>query len=380
MKTNPDKPPPRPRFFWQRAGDSKTVKQTLRQIESSSEASKYQESNLRILRRRDEALAGRISRCTTAEPCGEILCSVCARRYRAWLTSELLHLATQPVPAFIATVLLQAVDAAQLRGVELSTLHGRVRKKLIRADVAAAIGGTEASYEAEQDRWVIHLHLLVFDSLESGRAKLRRAFGDSSLHRPVVCQPLRDRVAQLSYLQKFSTYHRPRSAGSKRGRAYPLKPEQVHQLASWTRRFWFTDFLFVLGLRRRGSRFDHESGFRRALAEAPALFCVRPSGGDGGDGGDGFKQHPRSAFRPSALPTCSVTRSKLNSNQLYRVPVSKRAIREDKKHASGSSIHRTPSSTVATPSMNSSPRRSSSPHRSGEASPPSKSSYRTERK
>jgi hypothetical protein len=358
MKTNPDKPPPRPRFFWQRAGDSTTVKETLRQIESSSEASRYQEANLRILRGRDKALAGRISRCTTAEPCGEILCSVCARRYRAWLTSELLHLAAQPLPAFIATVLLQAVDAAELSDVELSTLHGRLRKKLIRADVSAAIGGTEASYDAQADTWTIHLHLLVFDAFESGRAKLRRAFNDSTLDRPVVCQPLRDRPAQLSYLQKFHTYHRPGSSGSGRGRPYPLKPEQIDQLAQWTRRLRFEDFLFVLGLRRRGSRFDHERGFKRALAEAQPNSPGRPRGGDGGDSGDGSRHRSQSARRPSAQPKSSVTPSKNDSAQLYRIPISKRTIRKDKKHASGSSSPPTRSSTVATNSRRSSLHRS----------------------
>jgi hypothetical protein len=46
-----------------------------------------------------------------------------------------------------------------------------------------------------------------------------------------------------------------------------MKPKQIDQLAQWTRGHRFEDFLFILGLRRRGSRFDPECGFNQALLE-----------------------------------------------------------------------------------------------------------------
>jgi hypothetical protein len=327
-------------LFWTRSGNATPaeVKALLRQIESKADASRYREMNLRALQRRDDALADAISRCTTADPCAEVLCPACARRYRLWLTSRLLRLATRPTPAFIATILLEAVHGAELSDVELNALHERARKRLTREGVLAAIGGTEASYEAEHDRWVIHLHLLVFDTLESGRAKLRRAFHDSTLNRPVFCQALRDRVAQLSYLQKFQTYHRPGSGGSrKRGRAYPLKPEQIDQLAQWTRHFWFQDFLFVLGLRRRGSRFDYESGFKRALVDGRRNVRIQR---DGGDGGDASSSHGQNGLARRITRTSSVAHSKRHSDRLYRDPDSKRAIRDDKNRAPALAIPR----------------------------------------
>jgi hypothetical protein len=370
MNPRPNAPSGRSDIFWARLGNSTAIQKVRRQIESKAKALEYRELNLRAMRGRDDLLAKSIFRCTPVDPCAEVLCPSCARRYRLWLTSMLLDLAAQGTPAFIATILLEAVRGPALKKVEPGVLHERVRKRLIRAGVKAAIGGTEASYEAKENRWIIHLHLLVFESLERGRAKIREAFSDSNLDRAVVCQPLQDPVAQISYLQKFSTYHRPGQPGSSsRGRAYPMKPEQIGQLARWTRRFWFEDFLFVLGLRRRGERFEPENGFRQALVEARQNARAR------GDGGDGRKRYPRNTSATSSTPMTSVTPPNDNSDQLYRDPASKRAIRKDKKHAAGSSIPSTRSSTVATNSTGAALR-----SRRGERDHPrSKSSYRTER-
>jgi hypothetical protein len=346
MKPRPNEPSRRRCIFWARLGNSMAIAEARNQIESRAKASEYRALNLRALRGRDDLLAKSIFRCTAADPCAEILCPPCARRYRLWLTSNLLGLAAQAPPAFIATILLEAVKGPALNKIEPGILHERVRKRLIRAGVKAAIGGTEASYEAEENRWIIHLHLLVFESLELGRAQLREAFSDSNLDRAVVCQPLQDLVAQISYLQKFQTYHRPGRRGSKhRRRAYPMKPEQIGQLAQWTRRFRFEDFLFVLGFRRRGERFDPENGVRQALVEARQNAHAR---GDGGDGGNVPNRHTRDASAPSARLMSSVTPSTIHSGQLYRDPDSKRAIREDKNRAAAQANPRARSPIVAT--------------------------------
>jgi hypothetical protein len=352
MNPRPNAPSGRSDIFWARLGNSAAIEKVRRQIESKAKALEYRESNFRALRGRDDLLAKSIFRCTPVDPCAEILCPPCARRYRLWLTSMLRDLAAQGPPAFIATILLEAVKGRALKKVEPGVLHERVRKRLIRAGVKAAIGGTEASYEAKENRWIIHLHLLVFESLEHGRSKLREAFSDSNLDRAVVCQRLRNPLAQISYLQKFQTYHRPGRRGSNnRGRAYPMKPEQIGQLAQWTRRFWFQDFLFVLGLRRRGERLDPENGFRQALADAQKNAQVR---GDGGDGGDGRKRYPRITSASSSPLMSSVTPSHNNSDQLYRDTDSKRAIREDKICTKPATAPRARAPTVATTSRRSS--------------------------
>jgi hypothetical protein len=345
MKPRPNEPSRRRPFFWAHFGKSTAIDKVLNQIESKAKALEYRDSNLRALRGRDDLLVESISRCSDADPCAEILCPPCARRYRLWLTSKFLDLAAQPAPVFVATILVEAVRGPKLSKIEPRALHERVRKRLTRAGIKAAIGGTEASYEAKENQWIIHLHLLVFESLERGRAQLREAFSDSNLDRAVVCQPLHDLVAQISYLQKFHTYHRPRGPGSNnRGRAYPMKPEQIGQLAQWTRSLRFEDLLFVLGIRRRGERFDPENGFRQALVEAQETARAH---GDGGDGGDGPNRHARDASAASAPTTSSVTPSHYNSVQRYRDPASNRAIREDRSPASAHAIPGVRCPTVA---------------------------------
>jgi hypothetical protein len=287
--------------FWTRRGDSTPAegKEIRDQIESNAQASEYRELNLRALRGRHDSLVQAISRCTVDAPCAEMLCSRCARRYRLWLASELTHLAAYEVPAFVATLLLEAAQGPALSKIEPRLLHERVRKRLTRAGIEAAIGGTEASYRAKENRWIVHLHLLVIGALGSTAVQLREIFAGSELGRPVVCQSLRNRAAQISYLQKFQTCHRPGEAGfSGRGRAYPMKRMQIDQLAQWTERRRFEDFLFVLGLRRRGSRFKPERGFNQVLLEDQS---------DALDGGDGPNRHMRNPSASSAPLMSSVT-------------------------------------------------------------------------
>jgi hypothetical protein len=337
--------------FWTRRGGATPAeaKEVHNRIETKAKASEYRESNLQALRRHDGPLFDAISRCTTDDPCAEILCPVCARRFRLWLGSELVHLTAHGPPAFVATILLQAAQGSALSEIEPRILHERVRKRLKRAGIPAAIGGTEASYRAKEDRWIVHLHLLVFGTLETTAVRLREIFRDPDLDRAVVCEPLRSRADQISYLQKFQTCHRPGEAGfSGRGKAYPMKREQITQLAQWTRRFWFEDFLFVLGLRRRGERFDPENGFKQALVEAQQNADVR------GDGGDGRKRYPRITSASSSPLMSSVTPSHNNSDRLCRDPDSKRAIREDKNRTKPPTAPRARSPTVATTARRSS--------------------------
>jgi hypothetical protein len=70
-----------------------------------------------------------------------------------------------------------------------------------------------------------------------------------NVQKPLVVQRMRDPLKQASYLLKFHSYHRP----AKSGIAYPLKPEAAQELVAWQARYKFEDFLFLKGLRRRGS-------------------------------------------------------------------------------------------------------------------------------
>jgi hypothetical protein len=105
---------------------------------------------------------GRMLRCDGGAPCEEILCSRCARPYRLWFAGQCLSFAVEPVEAHIVTILLVAVGGGLLHTVSVRAEHDRLRKRLIRCGVRSAIGGTEAAYDAPNDRWVVHVHLLVF--------------------------------------------------------------------------------------------------------------------------------------------------------------------------------------------------------------------------
>ena len=64
---------------------------------------------------------------------------------------------------------------------------------------------------------------------------------------------MRDPAAQISYLLKFTTYHRPGSQnGSRRPTAIPLPDHALKQLTLWRARHGFLDFVLMMGLRRSG--------------------------------------------------------------------------------------------------------------------------------
>jgi hypothetical protein len=275
-------------FFWTRRGDAATTDRlTVRDhIESRANAARYRDLNIRAMRSTTSlgALVRSISNCSDSELCGKMLCPLCARHYRLWLASELHHLFRVGLPAFAATILLTVVPGPDLYRIDVKSLQGCTRKRLLRAGFEGAIGGFEAAFRSQENNWVVHVHLLLLGEIQKAKPRLRNAFPDIGLGRPVVCRALDNRIKQITYVQKFHTYHRPGAPGfSGRGRAYPLKARQVVQLANWTEDRKFEDFLFLLGARRRGSRFVAEGGFEIAVRKLRRA----KERGDGGDGGDG---------------------------------------------------------------------------------------------
>ena len=261
-----------PSYFTRSGGvDSRLFEQVRRVIETRADAERNRTRNLRSLRSAGTLpqLMGRMLRCDDGAPCEELLCSRCARRYRLWLAGQSLSFVVEPVEAHIVTILLIAVGGGLLHTVDVRAEHQRLRKRLIRCGIRSAIGGTEAAYEAPNDRWIVHVHLLVFGEIKKAIALLRVMAKSDGLERPIKCQRIRDVLSQMTYLQKFATYHRPGKASSAgKGRAYPLKPRHVAELARWFAPRHFGDFAFMLGFRRRGSRIVAEPSFAEIVAEA----------------------------------------------------------------------------------------------------------------
>lgn len=118
----------------------------------------------------------------------------------------------------------------------------------------AVIGGTEFKFVARERVWIAHVHFLVLRTDAATRRALKNC-GDPNQNRAVVIQTVRDPLTQISYLQKFATYHRPGvQRGNYRARAYPLPPAPFRELMAFYATHGFTDFLFLFGVRRRGAK------------------------------------------------------------------------------------------------------------------------------
>jgi hypothetical protein len=243
-------------------------------IETSEQALRYRDMNLRSLASAGgfTELVDRMSSCDPGAPCECILCALCPKDYRTWLTASVMSFVTPAVKCHVVTILLVAAHGPLLAAVDVKKEHDRLRKRLLRCGFLAAIGGTETSYEASSDLWTVHVHLLVFGDIVLPLKRLRAMVQKDGFERPIKSQSLRDPIAQISYLQKFATFHRPGRAEARgRGRAVPLKSDQVAQLAAWHSGRKFTDYLFLLGFRRRGARIIPEPSIRDLVAAPSRL-------------------------------------------------------------------------------------------------------------
>jgi hypothetical protein len=122
------------------------------------------------------------------------------------------------------------------------------------------VGGFEMIYRARSKEWVLHINLVMFGGDEKAIAKFEEGFRDDGLYRPVERTTVVDPAEQLSYVLKFTTYHRPRQQrGSKKAKAVPLNPSEHLELVRWMARHEFSDLLFLFNARRRGASVELSS-------------------------------------------------------------------------------------------------------------------------
>ncbi|MES0129339.1 hypothetical protein [Mesorhizobium sp. M0029] len=179
--------------------------------------------------------------------CEKPFCPKCARVFRRWLASRTLRLFGKR-RAHVVTIFLQEVAVGALHSTDPIKLRNRLRIKLMRAGVehSAMVGGIEAGFKADRASWLLHSHFVVEGDMESELRRLE--VGSSTSRVPLMIQALNEPTAQLPYMLKFHSYHRPTPSQ----RAYPLKPTQTKELVRWQGQYAFQDFLFLRGLRRRG--------------------------------------------------------------------------------------------------------------------------------
>ena len=185
-------------------------------------------------------------------------CAICARRFRRWFIGQALQLnSALRGPSFVITVLLDQLSNNEVPSLDPQSCSGAIRKLIQRngLDGAVVIGGFELAYRAESGSWVFHCHLAVFGAKPAQVRRFQRATkAASELDRVAKMTDLRDPTKQLSYILKFTTYHRPTDRrGTQRAPAVRLNPREHLVLLEWFHQHKFSDFVFLFNARRRGA-------------------------------------------------------------------------------------------------------------------------------
>jgi hypothetical protein len=216
------------------------------------------------LRDRLSSIAQKIEHCGLGvEPkknCLLPICPICGRHYRRFFISEVLRIYREkPNEAQTVTVYLGKYEAGKLKEASLGAVHDRFRKQLQRSDFreAVIIGGTEVTYRPELNDWLLHLHVLSLGASEKAWEGLENRLSKCDIRDPLRRKPVQDQdhIEQLSYIQKFHTYYRAGTPhGKNRSRTFPLKPNQLCELATWACKHNFHDFSFCFGAQKRHGR------------------------------------------------------------------------------------------------------------------------------
>jgi hypothetical protein len=221
--------------------------------------------------REDLRLANDLSECRTSDRgCGLPSCPICARLFRIWFISELLRI-VEKVGADqvrIETILLAQAPHDQIDSLDVKGYDALLRKRLNRNGLAdaAIIGGYENIYRAKLKIWMMHLNLVIIGGNVEAIRAFENTFSKSQLQKPTMLQTLEDFKRQLSYILKFTTYHRPfTQRGSTKSTPVPLNPREHCALVSWMAQWKFQDFIFLFNARREGATIVSRAGSRLAF-------------------------------------------------------------------------------------------------------------------
>ena len=202
--------------------------------------------------------------------CEQTYCPRCARTFRRYFAGELMRLTYKFHGAIkISTVLLHTVPKGELGSLGIARFNQLLRKRLGRAGLGevAVIGGFEVMYRARERDWVLHINLVFFGGDPNAIAAFGNTFAGSNLYRPVQTVDLKDPLKQLTYVLKFTTYHRPlKQIGPKKSPAKPLNLAEHFELIGWMAQHEFTDHLFLFNARRYGPtiKFSSKASARKA--------------------------------------------------------------------------------------------------------------------
>jgi hypothetical protein len=188
--------------------------------------------------------------------CERTYCALCARSFRRWFVGQTLGIVDQCLgPNQVTTILL--AKSKDINDLDPGNFRASARRRLHQAGLKGGpvIGGFEMVYRAHDKCWILHMNLLTLGSTKLALNKFEESFESAEFVRPTQTVPLVDLPEQLSYLLKFTTYHRPlHQKGPKRSPAKPLNTREHVTLIKWMSRYEFSDMMFLYGIRREGDR------------------------------------------------------------------------------------------------------------------------------
>jgi hypothetical protein len=227
--------------------------ETLADAQQESERS---EQLLRSFTGGSKELADFLAECRAGDyECTRPFCPICARVFRRWFIGELLRITKGREPVRIYTVLLEEAPRDKINDLDPTTVQHRLRKQLQRAGLGKVpvIGGIEMVYKARKRVWLLHVNLVMIGGKKAARKKFAQGFKGGDIERPITRARLKKPAKQLSYVLKFSTYHRPyEQQSSTKSEAKPLNPKEHAALVKWMSQFEFQDFLVLVNARRKG--------------------------------------------------------------------------------------------------------------------------------
>lgn len=192
--------------------------------------------------------------------CEKTYCPRCARTFRRYVTGELLRLhSASKARTMVLVILLATAPRGKLLDLQIEGYRHSLRKRLERAGLGhvAVVGGFEMIYRARSKEWVLHINLVMFGGNEKAISKFEEGFREGELYRAVERVPVENPAQQLSYILKFTTYHRPhQQRGARKASAKPLNPAEHFELIRWMDRFDFSDHLFLFNARRHGASIE----------------------------------------------------------------------------------------------------------------------------
>lgn len=230
-----------------------------KRFETEKDAARNRETTIRQLSHQkfgSHLLAETLRDCRDGgDPCERPYCHVCMRQFRIWRCAEFFRICLAAKgPIYFLTLTGDRVPFDKIDGKKhrvkryRQRLYQQIRNEMPRA---IALGGWEASRKRGTEKVRIHVHLILLNVTEAQiEAFCDRYYGGPRDHKLIRARKL---PRLVSYVQKFTTYHRPhKQKGGRKPPAVPLPPRLHTPLVKWMAAHHPWDFLFLFNLRREG--------------------------------------------------------------------------------------------------------------------------------